>query len=92
MPFSVITSAKAKQDLLNIKARHAEILTGMINQRVMTEAHNQQKAAEKQNQQIMQNEMQKEQMAANGVTQKNTLDYDLKNKELDIKKMQVAQP
>lgn len=92
MPFSVVTSKKAQQDLLNIKARHSDILTGMINQKVMVDAHNQQKAAEKQNQDIMQREMQQAQMANDTTVQKNTMDFQTKQQELDIKKTALMQP
>lgn len=92
MPFSVVTSKKAQQDLLNIKARHSDILTGIINQKVVVDAVNQQKAAEKQNQDIMQNELKKEQMAQNTATQKNTLDYSLQSAELDIRRTQAQKP
>lgn len=91
MPFSVVTSKKAQQDFLNIQARHADILTGMITQKTKVDAYNQQKAVEKQNQQIMQNEMQKEQMAQGTIRDKNAMDYSLGNRELDIKKMQTTQ-
>lgn len=92
MPYATITSKKAQQDFLNIKARHADILTGMINQKANVDIYNQQKEAERQNQEIMQREMQKEQMANTTTMTKNTMDYNLGNKELDIKRAALGTP
>jgi len=92
MPISVITSKKAQGDFMKIKARHADILTAMTNQKLKVDAYNQQKAAEKQNEQIMQNEMKKEQMTQSTATQKNSLDFQTKNAELDIRKAEIMKP
>lgn len=96
MPFSVVTSKKAQQDFLNIQARHSDILTGMINQKVKIDAFNQQrdqqKAAEMQNKQIMDNEMQKEKMTANSTDMKTALDFQTKTAEIDVKRAALSQP
>ncbi len=96
MPYATITSKKAAQDLLNIKARHADILTGMTNQKMRVDAYNQQKDQEKsaaeQNQRIMQNEMKQAEMTNKTMADKNAMDFHLKNTELNIKRAALSQP
>ncbi len=96
MPFSVITSKKAQQDYLNIKSRHADILTGMTNQKMRVDQYNQQKDQQKmamdQNQATMQAEMDKEKMAQGTIQQKNTMDFQQKQQELELKKIALSQP
>ncbi len=96
MPFAVITSRKAKKDLLDIKQKHGDILTGMVNQRQKVEMYNQeqqqQKMVQDQNQQVMQQDMQKTQMTNDTAMAKNTMDYSLKQQELELKKIALSQP
>lgn len=93
---SVITSKKAAQDLLNIKARHADIITGMTNQKIKVDQYNQQKqeqkAAEMQNKKIMDNEMKQAAMTNKTMADKNAMDFHTKNAELDIQRAALSKP
>lgn len=95
MPFSVITSGKAKEDYLNIKNSHADILMGMANQKVrvdqLNQARDQARQTEEQNLRVMQNELKKQEMVTGVTREKNVMDYNLKNAELDIKRAALAQ-
>lgn len=93
---AVLTSRRAQKDLFNIKAKHADIVTGMTlqKQRVDFDAQQkeQSKQAQEQNQRTMQYDMKKTQMANDTTVQKNTMDYGVKMADLDIKRAALSQP
>lgn len=91
---AVITSKAAANDLAKIKVAHADIVTGMTDQKQRVDTFNQvrdqQKAAEMQNKATMDNEIKKESMVQNTAMAKNTMDAQLKQSELDIKRAASA--
>lgn len=93
---AVVTSKKAKKDYGDIKAKHSDIVTGMANQKQRVDAEMAQRTAmtiaESQNQQSMQHDMQKTQMTNDTTNQKNTMDYSVKQQELELKRIALAQP
>lgn len=93
---AVVTSKKAKKDYGNIKAKHADILMGMSNQKMRVDAEMAQKTAmktaETQNQNAMQHDMQKTQMTNDTTNQKNTMDFSIRQQELELKRIALAQP
>lgn len=82
----VITSRKAQDHYNKVKIEHADILTGMENQRLQVEKYNQQQAVEKQNQAIMQKEQQEKEMQ----TQKDMLEHQRKMEEIEIKRQALS--
>lgn len=91
---SVITSRRAKDELLKIKSVHSTMLQGMEMQSMKVQQFNQQrdqqKAVAMQNEQTMKTELQKSQMVADTEAQKNAISYDLKQSELDIKRVALS--
>ncbi len=87
---AVITSRAATKDLQNIQLHHEEMLSGMTMQGVRVKEYNQQKAAQLQADQVMQNEMKKEKMASDTEAQGNALDFAMKQAELDVKRAALA--
>lgn len=87
---AVITSKSASRDLEKIRAQHAAIVDGISNQAVRVAAARQQKAAEMAAQNTMKMEMDKEKMASNNNAQKNALDFQAKQGDLDIKRASLA--
>lgn len=83
---SVITSRAASKDMERIKTVHADLLTGLSDHQMKVEGYRQQKDAEMANNQAMQGEMKKAEMVANTANQKNALDFQGKQAELDIKR------
>lgn len=87
---SVITSRVAQNQFLDIKSQHADLVTGIGNQKARVDSlmqqRDQQKAMEMQNKQTMETEIQKEKMTADTSAQKNAMDFALKQSELDIKR------
>lgn len=92
MPIAVVTSKPAQKDLEKIKTAHADLVTGMMNQKMRMDAYNQQKAVETTNQNVMQNELEKERMTAQSAAEKNAMDFQIKQSELEIKRAALAQP
>ncbi len=89
---SVITSKAASNDLAKIKVAHANIVDGMTNQKMRVDQFNQQRdqqrAADMQNQQTMQNELQKSKMTANSADMKTALDFQSKQADQEIQRAQ----
>ena len=83
---SVITSRMAARDFEKIKASHADLVTGISNQQMKVNAYRQQKAAEMQNQNVMQQEMETAKMTANSNDMKTALDFQQRQAELDVKR------
>lgn len=80
----------AQKDLDKIKGIHNNLLDGMALQSQKVQTLNNQKAAEMQNQQTMENDMEKEKMAANTQSKKNEMDFALKQGELDVKRAALS--
>lgn len=87
---SVITSKAASKDLENIRNTHTNLLTGLANQAVKVNSYNQQKQAELQAKNTIKAETQKENIAANTQAHKDSLDFAMKQSELDIKRAQLS--
>lgn len=87
---AVITSRAARKDLNRIKSEHSLILEGFANHNVRMEALSQQKAAEQQALGTAKMEMDKSKMVADTATQKNSMDFSLKQQELDIKRAALS--
>ncbi len=83
---TVITSKVADKDFEKIQSNHASILEGMSNQAIKSENYRAQKATELQAQQTQKTEMQKAKMTADTQTQKNAMDFQQKQSEIDIKR------
>ncbi len=96
MPYATVTSSKANEDFQNIKQKHADIITGITNQKMRVDQFNQQKQQEQQvaqqNQQVMAQEMKTAEMTNKTVADKNAMDFHLKNTELNIKRAALSQP
>jgi len=76
----VVNSKAADKDLFDIKARHADILLGINNQSLRVKEYNQNKSA-----------MDTERMKIKSESDKNRMEADRKNKELEIKKLALIQ-
>lgn len=76
--------------MLDIKSRHADMLTGMSVQALKVSAYNQQKSAEMQNENSMKMEMDKEKMAADTTSKKNEMDFQIKQAEIDVKRAALS--
>lgn len=83
---AVITSRAASKDMEKIKTIHADLLVGLANHQVNVQGNKQQKSAEMAQKQTMDGEMKKAEMTANTANQKNALDFQSKQAELDIKR------
>lgn len=95
---TVITSKRAKQDIVDIRAKHGDILRGMEDQKQRVALYNQQKMEEaKQRQaiQMEQNRQSQEMQAKNDQTrmshEKDMLAHTTKLKELAIKEKALEQ-
>lgn len=87
---AVLTSKPAQKDLEKIKASHELITKGIADQTTKVNARNQQKQAELANKNSMKMEMDKEKMVADTTTQKNAMDFSIKQSELDIKRAALS--
>lgn len=89
----IIINAKAAEKHLNqVKSEHASLLEGMANQSMKVQASNQQKEIQQQAQQQQDNQMAQEAQKAQADAQKESMDYALKTKELEIKKLALQEP
>lgn len=88
---TVITSRAASKEFERIKGRHADILTGLTNQKMRVDAQNQQKATEMQNQQVMKNDIDKAKMVNDTTANKDAMDFALRQSEIDIKRAALSQ-
>lgn len=86
----VITSKVAQKDFLNIKNRHADLVQSFAMQKQKFDMLNQQKAVAAQAEQTLNAEMEKEKMTANTEAQKTSLDFSLRQGELDIKRAELS--
>lgn len=80
----------AKDDLDKIRSQHDEIIKNMADQSVRVAQYDMQKQSELASKNAMQAEMEKNRMAANTDTQKNTLDFAQKQAETDIKRAAIS--
>jgi septal ring factor EnvC (AmiA/AmiB activator) len=82
----IINAKKAQEHYNKVKMEHADILTGLENQRLQVEKYNQQQMVEKQNQANIQREQEEKQMQ----TQKDMLEHQRKMEELEIKRQALS--
>lgn len=94
---AVITSRAAQKHHDTIVSHHSDLLQGMAVQADKVAMYNQQRAVEKQNEQVMQNEVKKEEMVqktAQGKdmfqAQKDAMTFAQKQAELDIKRAALS--
>lgn len=87
---AVVTSRRAQDDMARIKGIHTDVLMGMSVQKVNVESYNQQKQAEMQQQQVMKADMDKAKMVADTTSQKNALDFQTKQAEIDVKRAALS--
>lgn len=80
----------AKDDLFNIQQKHSDAITGMANQSMRLEQMNMQKQAELQNQNSMKMEMDKAKMVNDTTVQKNAMDFQTKQAEIDVKRAALS--
>lgn len=88
---SVITSKSASREFEHIKGQHADLLTGMANQKMRVDAYSQQKQAEMQAQQTMKTQMEQEKQVYETGVRKDALTFAMKQAELDVKKSALMQ-
>ena len=98
----IVTGKAAEKDLLNIKSQHADILLGMQNQATKVQQYNQEKQnlatieADKKTQATqeqfkIQADQQKHAMSLQADAEKNRMQNEQKNKELEVKKLALTQ-
>lgn len=91
---AVITSRVARNEFEKIKSAHADILTGMGMQQsrneALTQQKDQQKSADMQSQQTMKVEMDKAKMVNETTANKNAMDFNIRQSELDIKRAALS--
>lgn len=96
---AILSGKKAEKHVDKIRAEHSNMLEQMLNQQQRVTSFNQNKAMEKQamDQQSLvtdrenkDRELKSTEMQNNN--QKSSMDYNLKTKELEIKKLALTQP
>lgn len=87
---TVVTSKAASDDLENIQTRHAEIQADLIAHRDLMAAKNLEKQAQRESQDAMKADMEKEKMMATTQANKDAQDFHLRKSELDIKRAALA--
>lgn len=89
----IILNAKVAEDHLGmIKAQHTEILNGLNQQSLRSQAYNQQKDMEKKEQMVTDTENAKQFREQQDKNQRESADRDLKIKELEIKRQALTMP
>lgn len=84
---AVLTSKPAQKDYNNIVSKHADLVEGIANQAFKVQAYRQQKADALANEGAIQADLEKSKMVANTETQKNALDFQMRQAELDARRM-----
>lgn len=78
----IIITAKAAEDHLNkIRMEHANILTGIDNQKILVDQYNQNQQVEREKQEVKQEKL----SVRSAQASKDQLEHDRKMKELEIK-------
>lgn len=99
----MISAKKAKKDIERIKGLHSNILDGMAQHQLKVQQYNDQQGMLKREQDAIQGErqMKDKEMEFNGRqqnadrefnSQKESMNYNLKTKELEVKRMALTQP
>lgn len=87
---AVITSKPAQRAFMDIKDKHAVLLQDLTAHKAVVDNRKQQKAAAEQSQLEMNHELAKAKMVADTQAQKNALDFQQKQAELDVKRAALA--
>ena len=96
---TILNAKPAERHLEKVRLEHAGLVEGLNNQLIKVQQYNQQKQVESQNQEMQTNENNQRQAeftqkgeAQKAVSDKANMDYQLKNKELEIKKLALSSP
>ncbi len=89
---TIINSKKAQDHLNKIRGEHSNLLTGIQNQSLRVQQFNQQRQLQQQEESLRQGEIDKEFRATQAAQQKESMQNDLKTKELEIKRQALLMP
>lgn len=86
----IVTSKAAQEHFLDVKSQHANILQGIQDQQVKVQAYNQQKQIEQEQQLQAKNQSDTERMKIQAQSTKDQMDNELKNKDLELKRLALS--
>ena len=96
---TILNAKPAERHLEKVRLEHQGLVEGLNNQLIKVQQYNQQKQIEQQNQTMQTNEMNQRKaefdqkgQAQKAVSDKANMDYQLKTKELEIKKLALTTP
>ena len=88
--YPVITSKRASNDFQKIKADHEELVRSLSNQSSKVAQYRQQQSANLAAENAMRFDQEKAKQAADTQAQKNAIDFNIKQGELDVKRASIA--